>query len=90
MNNGSTPSPANAIIFAARRLRHDRVAFILTRRFDEAGPHDLTGFATYPLTGLTQQDVADLLGVGYSTAVVNVLPARPEEIRSQCWSRRGH
>ena len=63
----------NAIIFAARRLRYDRVAFILTRRFDEAGPHDLTGFATYRLTGLTQQDVADLLGVGYSTAVVSVL-----------------
>ena len=64
---------ANAIIFAARRLRYDRVAFILTRRFDEAGPHDLTGFATYRLAGLTEQDVADLLGVGYSTAVVSVL-----------------
>jgi hypothetical protein len=49
------------------------VAFILTRRFDEAGPHDLTGFATYRLTGLTQQDVAELLGVRYSTGVVNVL-----------------
>lgn len=64
---------ANAVIFAARRLRHDRVAFILTRRFEEAGPHDLAGFATYPLRGLTQQDVADLLGVGYSPAVVNLL-----------------
>ena len=49
------------------------MAFILTRRFEEAGPHDLAGFATYPLTGLTQQDVADLLGVGYSPAVVNLL-----------------
>lgn len=53
---------AEAIIFPARRLRYDRAVFILTPRSKEASPHDLAGFLTYPLTGLTQQDVAETAG----------------------------
>jgi DNA-binding CsgD family transcriptional regulator len=64
---------AEAIIFAARRLRHDRVAFILTRRSEEASPHDLAGLATYQLTGLAEHDVGELLGAAYSPTVVSVL-----------------
>ncbi|HLL62025.1 MAG TPA: AAA family ATPase, partial [Propionibacteriaceae bacterium] len=64
---------AEALVFAARRLRYDRVAFVLTRRLGHTDPVDLTGVEIERLSGLSVDAVRALLGPGYSDAVVEVM-----------------
>jgi DNA-binding CsgD family transcriptional regulator len=54
------PASADAIMFAARRIRHDRVAVLLAVR-DDADAVDLRGFEELPLRGLDGSAAAELL-----------------------------
>ena len=54
------PASADAIVFAARRVRHDRVAVLLAVR-DDADRPELRGFEELPLRGLDPTASAELL-----------------------------
>ena len=64
---------AEAILFAAQRLRHDRVCFLLTVREGSTPQVLLDRCDTYRLTGLSIEEVTRLLGPGYAPAVVSRL-----------------
>jgi len=49
-----------ALLFAARRIRHDAIVIMLARRDDSTGP-DLAGINEFRLSGLTATDFASLL-----------------------------
>jgi DNA-binding CsgD family transcriptional regulator len=54
------PALADAVVFAARRVRHDRVAVLLAVREDADRP-ELRGFEELPLRGLEVPESAELL-----------------------------
>jgi hypothetical protein len=64
---------ADAILFAARRLRHDRVCFLLAVREQATPPVAIDDCNAYRLTGLSVEDATRLLGPGYAPAVVGRL-----------------
>jgi DNA-binding CsgD family transcriptional regulator len=64
---------ADAILFAARRLRHDRVCFLLTAREGSTPPVAIDDCNAFRLTGLSMQEATRLLGPGYTPAVVGRL-----------------
>jgi hypothetical protein len=64
---------ADAILFAARRLRHDRVCFLLTARQGSTPPVAIDDCDAFRLTGLSMQEATRLLGPGYTPAVVGRL-----------------
>ena len=52
---------ADAILFAARRLRHDRVCFLLAVREQATPPVAIDDCNAYRLTGLSVEDATRLL-----------------------------
>ena len=66
---------AEAILFAARRTRHDRLAFLLTKRPRTALPVSVDGGTEARLEGLGIADAARLLGPGYAPGVATRLTA---------------
>ncbi|MGY1808266.1 AAA family ATPase [Blastococcus sp. SYSU D00669] len=65
---------ARAVAFAARRLRHDRVAFVLARR-PPADDDELADLPRHRLAGLTPAAAAELLGSAVAPALVAPLVA---------------
>ena len=64
---------ADALLFAARRLRHDRVTFLLTRRSDAGSGPAVEDFERQPLAGLSSGDAARLLGRDFAPMVADQL-----------------
>jgi hypothetical protein len=67
------PESAAAVLFAARRLAHDPVAFLLATRSGSPAGTSLDGFETLALTGLTAADSADLFPPGTAPLVIERL-----------------
>jgi DNA-binding CsgD family transcriptional regulator len=67
---------AAALTFAARRLGHDRAAVICTQRLGVPLPVPTDGLTMLHVSGLTQGAARDLLGPGFSPAVVDRLVAQ--------------
>jgi DNA-binding CsgD family transcriptional regulator len=59
---------ATAILFAARRVHRDRIAFVLAQR--PRSPHALDGLEVLPVGGLSAGAATDLLAAELSPAVV--------------------
>jgi DNA-binding NarL/FixJ family response regulator len=64
---------AAALLFAARRLGHDRVATVITHRAQERSVVSLDGLPVITLEGLRAEDARALLGPGFSCDVVSKL-----------------
>ena len=64
---------ADAFIFAARRLGHDRVVVVLTHRSRTPLAVSLEAFQVITLDGLNPADARSLLGPGFSPDVVDAL-----------------
>ena len=64
---------ADAILFAARRLRHDRVCFLLTVREHSTPPVAIDDCNAYRLPGLSVDEATRLLGLGYAPTIVGRL-----------------
>ncbi len=60
----------DALGFAARRLGHDRVAFVMTHRDGTPLPVPLDGFQVIAVEGLASEAVRALLGPGFAADVV--------------------
>ncbi len=69
------PESAAAVLFAARRLTHDPVAFLLATRSGSPAGTSLDGLDTLALTGLTPADSVDLFPPGTDPNVINRLVA---------------
>ena len=69
------PESAAAVLFAARRLAHDPVAFLLATRHGSPAGTSLDGLDTLALTGLTPADSADLFPPGTDPNVIDRLVA---------------
>jgi DNA-binding CsgD family transcriptional regulator len=67
---------ADALLFAARRLRHDRVAVLLTRRAGDSTGPGVDDVERQPLSGLTSRDAEQLLGRDTALDVVERLTAQ--------------
>jgi DNA-binding CsgD family transcriptional regulator len=65
-----------AILFAARRTRRDRLAYLLTKRLGTYAPVSLDGCIEHHLEGLPAADAVRLLGSGYAATVANRLTAQ--------------
>jgi DNA-binding CsgD family transcriptional regulator len=66
----------DALLFAARRLRHDRVTFLLTRRSGPGPEPAIADFEGQPLRGLSSGDAARLLGRDFAPVVADRLTAQ--------------
>jgi DNA-binding CsgD family transcriptional regulator len=66
----------DAVLFAARRLRHDRVATVLAVRTDTPAHPALATLPRLTLTGLPAADAQSLLGPGWVPDVVDRLVER--------------
>lgn len=66
---------AGALLFAARRLDHDPVTVVVTRRCGHASPVSLDGLPVIRLAGLGPAAASTVLGPGYAPAVVDRLVA---------------
>lgn len=76
-----------ALLFAARRIRHDAIVMIFARRDESTGP-DLADINEFRLSGLTATDSVALLSERKTNpAVVERLVSETGEIRWRC-SRR--
>jgi DNA-binding CsgD family transcriptional regulator len=64
---------AAAVLFAARRLRNDAVAFLFAVRAGSTRPAPLGGIEVLTLTGLPAADAAGLLPAGLADAVATQL-----------------
>lgn len=64
---------AQALVFAARRLVHDRVAVVLTHRVEAPLRVPLDGFDIVTVDGLPPDAARDLLGPGFADGVVERL-----------------
>ena len=64
---------AAALLFAARRLGHDRVATVVTHRAQERSVVSLDGLPVITVEGLRHPDARALLGPGFSSDVVSEL-----------------
>ena len=64
---------ASALTFAARRLGHDQIAFVLTHRLGVPLSVSLDGFDVVSLGGLAPAAARALLGSGFSSDVVERL-----------------
>lgn len=64
---------AQALTFAARRLGHDRVAVVMTRRTGVPVAVSLDGFDVIPVGGLDERAARDLLGPAFAVQVVTKL-----------------
>lgn len=82
------PETRAALEFSARRLRHDPVAVLLTRRrFPGNEPKDdLAGIGRLTLTGLQPADAGRLLEGSVAAALVGPLVSRTVAIHSLCWN----
>ena len=69
------PESAAAVLFAARRLAHDPVAFLLATRHGSPAGTSLDGLDTLALTGLTPSDSVDLFPPGTDPNVIDRLVA---------------
>ena len=69
------PESAAAVLFAARRLAHDPVAFLIATRHGSPAGTSLDGLDTLALTGLTPSDSADLFPPGTDPTVIDRLVA---------------
>jgi DNA-binding NarL/FixJ family response regulator len=67
---------AEALLFAARRLGHDRVAVVATYRVGLPLPTPLDGLEIIDVVGLSAALAGQLLGPGYADGVVEQLAAR--------------
>jgi hypothetical protein len=67
------PESAAAVLFAARRLAHDPVAFLLATRAGSPAGTSLDDFETLALTGLTATESADLFPPGTDPIVIERL-----------------
>jgi DNA-binding NarL/FixJ family response regulator len=65
----------DALVFAARRLGHDRVAVVMTHRDGAPPPAPLEGFDLVSVGGLEPQAARAVLGAGYAVEVVARLVA---------------
>jgi hypothetical protein len=66
---------AAALLFAARRMHHDRVAFVLSARPDTMS-REFSGVDVMSLSGLSRPDAGQLLGDHLASSVVAQLTAR--------------
>ena len=64
---------AEALLFAIRRLRHDRVVLAVTQRSGTIAPVPVTDFDREILSGLSVNQAERLLGRGFDPRVVGVL-----------------
>ena len=72
------PETSAALQFSARRIRHDRIAMVFTRR-SPAGARprdDLTGIDRVELTGLRSSDAERLFAGSVSSALIRPLVSR--------------
>ena len=67
---------SDALLFAARRLRHDRVAFLLTRRSGVGPGPAVDDVDRQPLGGLSSADAGRLLGRDFAAVVADRLTAQ--------------
>lgn len=65
----------DAMMFAARRLGHDRVVVVMTHRVGTLVPVPLEGFEVITLQGMSPPDARSLLGPHFSPDVVDNLVA---------------